>query len=121
MRRYEMSCDRAFHRALERLRLLRKDAQARERDTRSAAGETGRVDGKNGTTELAQETHDPSFVNPVLTIVEQPLPETGSGTPPPPPPVPTDDDVERAMGDGPKLRNEAVAGFIDRDDSAGQV
>ncbi len=118
MRRYEMSCDRAFHRALERLRLLRKDAQALERDTRNAAGGTGRVDGVNRTTKLANETANPSLVIPMLSIVEQPLPETGSGTTPPAAPAPADDDVERATGDGQKLRNEAVAGSIDRDDWA---
>ena len=54
MRRYEMGCDRAFHRALEQLRLLGKDAPARGRDTRTAAGETERVDGVSRTTELAE-------------------------------------------------------------------
>ena len=57
----------------------------------------------------------------MLSTVERPLPETGSGDPPPPPPAPADDNVEPATGDGQKLRNEAVAAFIDRDDWAGKT
>jgi hypothetical protein len=121
MRRYEMGCDRAFHRALERLRLLRKDAPARGRDTRTAASEAERDDGVSRTTELSDETGAQSLVNPMLSTVERPLPETGSGDPPPPPPAPADAGVEPDMGNGQKLRNEAVAAFIDRDDLAGKT
>ena len=116
-----MGCDRAFHRAVGRLRLLGKDAPARGRDTRAAASETERVDGVSRTTELAEETVAQSLVSPMLSTVEQPLPETGSGDLPPPPPAPADDGVEPDMGDGQKLRNEAVAAFIDRNDSAGKT
>ncbi len=121
MRRYEMSCDRAFHRALERLRRLRKDAQARDRDPRRTAGKTEPVDGAKPTEEAAKESCAPSFVSPVLMIVERPLPETGSGAVPPAPPAREDNDVERATSNGPKLRNEAVAAFIDRDDLASKT
>ena len=120
MRRYEVGCDRAFHRAVGQLRLLGKDAPARSRDTRATASETERVDGVSRTTKLA-ETGAQSLVSLILSTVEQPLPETGSGDPLPPPPAPVHDSVEPDMGDGQKLRNEAVAAFIDRDDSAGKT
>jgi hypothetical protein len=116
MRRYEMGCDRAFHRALERLRLLRKDA-ARGRDARTSASETERVDGGNCSTELAEETSAESLVSSTLSTLERPLPETESGDPLP---TPADDDIEPMMGDGQKPRNEAVAAFIGRNDSAGK-
>ena len=116
MRRYEMSCDRAFHRAVGQLRLLGKDAPARGRDTRTAAAETERVDSVSRTTEPAEETGAQSLVSPMLSTVERPLPEAGSGVP-----APANDHVEPDMGDGQKLRNEAVAAFIDRNDLEGKT
>ena len=53
----------------------------------------------------------------MLSIVERPLTDTGSDVPPSAP----DDHFEPATGVGRKLRNEADAAFIDRDDRASKT
>jgi hypothetical protein len=128
MRRYEASSDRSFHRALSQLRLLRKDAQASPvRGMRRMAGETEESNGVILTYKRQEETHEQPLVSQALPTPEPPIVGVGSvaAAPPslppplPPPPGPVDGDREPAAADGAKLRNEAVAASIDRDESAG--
>jgi hypothetical protein len=110
LRRYEMACDRSFHRNLAQLRLLRKDANAPAR---------GR--GKRPTAAVAEESEavadsidrDDSDAQADLHGPPDPVQE--------PPPAVTGDDAEPPTANGPILPNEPVTASIDRDDSDAQA
>ncbi len=118
MRRYEASCDRAFHRALAQLRLLRKDAQAPVRGMRTAARETVRPQALTLFTESANETEEHALADPELANVPRTMSEMSECAIVPDPRAVVSDDPRPAAEGDPKLRNEPDAASIHCDDSA---
>jgi hypothetical protein len=112
MRRYEMGSDRAFHRALERLRLFRKDQRrAADGESRQYAGEAPKAEGDIQNGAPASDTPVPCPAGLSPSEKRSPKPDAGGS-----------DTVESDAGQGDeKLRNEPIAACIDRSGSAGQA
>jgi hypothetical protein len=85
LRRYETTCDRAFHRALERLRLVRKDRRAHNGSAELTEAEFS--DTQNGRPSADPETQDGPAAppGPAITSADPTLAEPPSRAPKPVP------------------------------------
>jgi hypothetical protein len=112
MRRYETTCDRAFHRALERLRLLRKDGRQRlEGAIEQDEGATPKVEGEIQNGIPASESPGPCSADQSSCAAQSLQPDAGG----------TDSGPQVAARADEKLRNEPNAAFIDCDGSSGEA